>query len=98
MKSLFRCEKCGRISENPDEIMECESHHYTVNRPYCDIEGLNATLDSQTEYKEGQEEPNVVHIMFERSYWNGEEWKDEKRIGKYKLISSYQAPLVIENE
>ena len=98
MKSMYVCEKCGKMSMNYEEITRCENHHYTVNRPWCEVEGLNETLDSNTEYKEGQEEPNVVHILFTRSYWDGDVWKEDKRIGKYKLVSSYEAPLIIENE
>lgn len=98
MKSMYKCEKCGKISEDYDEIAKCEQMHYVMPRPWCDVEGLNETLESATEYKEGQEEPNVIHVMFQRSYWDGEEWKEEKRCGKYKLISSYEMPLVITED
>ena len=98
MKQMYVCEKCGKMSENYEEIVKCENMHYTLHRCWCDVQGLNETLDNLTEYKEGQEEPNVIHVMFERSYWDGEEWKNEKRCGKYKLISSYKMPLVIDNE
>ena len=98
MKQVYVCEKCGKMSDNYDEIQDCENRHWTGCRGYCGIDGLNDTLDSMSEYKEGQEEPNIVHLVFSRSYWNGDEWKDEKRCGKYKLISSYEMPLVIEDK
>ena len=98
MKQMYVCEKCGKMSDNYDEIVKCESMHYALNRGWYGVEGLAETLEKMTEYKEGQEEPNVIHVMFERSYWNGDEWKEEKRCGKYKLISSYEMPLVIDNE
>ncbi|MBO5919385.1 MAG: hypothetical protein J6Q34_02705 [Bacteroidales bacterium] len=95
MKNLYKCEKCGKVSENYDEVAMCESRHYFMPRPWYDVEGLAETLDSMTEYKEGQEEPNVIHVMFQRSYWDGDDWKEEKRCGKYKLVSSYEMPLVV---
>lgn len=97
MKNLYKCEKCGKLSENYDEIARCEQMHFGLSRSWVDSD-LNETLDSMTEYKEGQEEPNVIHVVFTRSYWNGDEWKEEKRCGKYKLISSYDAPLVLEDK
>ena len=98
MKNLYKCDKCGKVSENFEEIEKCEKMHYYIPRPWCDVDGLSETLDSMTEYKEGQEEPNIIHVMFNRSYWNGDEWKEEKRCGKYKLISSYELPLVISED
>lgn len=98
MKQMYVCEKCGKMSDNYDEIAACENRHYTLVRGWNDIEGLNETLDSMNEYKEGQEEPNVIHVLFERNYWSGDEYRTEKRCGKYKLVSSYEMPLKIENE
>ena len=98
MKQMYVGEKCGRMSSDYEEIVKCENMHYTMTRPYYGIEGLAEVLDNMTEYKEGQEEPNIIHIMFERSYWDGEDWKNEKRCGKYKLISSYEMPLVVTDE
>ena len=98
MKNLYQCEKCGKMSADYEEITRCESMHYTLSRPWYDVEGLAQTLESMTEYKEGQEEPNLIHVLFIRSYWNGDEWKEEKRCGKYKLVSSYEMPLVVTEE
>lgn len=98
MKTMYRCEKCGRTSEDYDEIQKCETHHYNFCHGWYGVEGLSEQLDNMTEYKEGQDEPNIIHVMFERSFWEGAEWKTEKRCGKYKLISSYEMPLVIEND
>ena len=98
MKTMYRCEKCGKTSENYDEIAKCEQMHFVMPRPWYDVNGLAEMLDSMTEYKEGQEEPNIIHVMYNRSYWDGEEWKEEKRCGKYKLISSYATPAVVESE
>ena len=99
MKNMYVCEKCGKMSENYEEIEKCERMHYVMPRPWEEVEGLNATLDSMTEYKEGQEEPNVIHVMFERGFWDEDgEYKTERRCGKYKLVSSYEMPLVIENK
>lgn len=101
MKSLYKCERCGRISEDYEEISLCESSHYVLERPYCyeDV-GLNETLAEMTEYKEGQEEPNVIHVWFSRMVWDDEEskWKTERRCGKYKLISSYEMPLKVTDD
>ena len=98
MKTIYRCEKCGKTREDYEEIAKCEQSHYVMLRPWCDVEGLNETLERGTHYKEGEEEPDVIHVMFQRSYWDGEEWKDENRCGKYKLISSYDMPLVITDD
>ena len=98
MKNLYKCEKCGKVSEDYDEIQKCESMHYVMQRPWYEVDGLNEVLENGTEYKEGQAEPNIIHVLFTRSYWNGEDWKEEKRCGKYRLISSYDAPLVIAAE
>ena len=97
MKQLYKCEKCGKVYENYEECERCESHHYTFTNGWR-MDGLHENLDNMAEYKEGQEEPNVIHVVFERQYWDGEEWKNEKRCGKYKLVSSYDAPLVITED
>ena len=93
MKSLYQCEYCGKTFADYEECDIHESNHWTVDRGWNDI---SDTLDTMTEYKEGQEEPNVVHILFRR--WNRERGEYEKRCGKYKLVSSYEAPLVVTNE
>ena len=93
MKSLYKCEKCGKVFDDYDECYSHEYSHWTLERGYCDI---TDTLDSMTEYKEGQEEPNVIHMVFSR--WNSDKGEYEKRCGKYKLISSYEMPLVITEE
>ena len=100
MKNLFVCEKCGKMSDDCEVIAKCERMHYTVHRGWYPDDKLVETMDSMTEYKEGQEEPNIIHILFERSYWDEDsgEWKDEKRCGKYKLVASYDMPTVISNE
>lgn len=98
MKNLYVCEKCGKTSENYEDIERCEQMHYVFSnaRDYETV--IDEKLDAMAEYKEEQEEPSVIHVWFRRSYWNGETWKEEKRCGKYKLISSYEMPLVITNE
>lgn len=98
MKNVYKCERCGRVFENYEDCERCESHHYTFTNGWSP-DGINEKLDAMTEYKDGQEEPNVIHVVFERSYWdrNTETWKNEKRCGKYKLVSSYEAPLEITN-
>ena len=93
MKTLYKCEKCGMVFDDSDKCWEHEYSHWTLERGY---HSLTATLDNMTEYKEGQDEPNIIHVMFTR--WNSEKSEYEKRCGKFKLISSYDAPLVIENE
>lgn len=97
MKNLYKCEKCGKVYDNFDECERCEKTHYTFSNGWR-ADGLHEKLDCMAEYKEGQEEPNVIHVVFERCYWDGDEWKNEKRCGKYKLISSYDAPLEITND
>ena len=99
MKQLYKCEKCGKVFETYEECERCESHHYTFENAWRS-DGLHEKLNVMTEYKDGQEEPNVIHVVFDRSYWDGEtgEWKNEKRCGKYKLVSSYDAPLEITND
>ena len=92
MTNMYKCDKCGKIFKDYEECFAHESAHWTLNR-WTDVDG---TLDDMTEYKEGQEEPNVIHVMFTR--WNNEKGELEKRCGKFKLISSYEAPLVIKNE
>ena len=92
MKSLWKCEKCGKVFSDYDECYAHEESHWSLSR-WSD---MDAVLDGMTEYKEGQEEPNVIHMVFTR--WNHEKGEYEKRCGKFKLISSYDAPLVIENE
>ena len=93
MTSLYKCDKCGKTFTDYDECWKHESEHWTVGRSWYD---WSDTLDRMTEYKEGQEEPSVVHIVFER--WNSEKAEYERRCGKFKLISSYEAPLEITNE
>ena len=93
MTSMYKCDKCGQIFADYDEAWKHESNHWMVSRGYND---LTETLDNMTEYKEGQEEPNVVHIMFER--WDTEKAEYVRRCGKFKLISSYDAPLVVTND
>ena len=99
MKNLYKCEKCGKVFENYEDCERCESHHYNFVNQW-ESNGLNQKLDEMAEYKDGQEEPNVIHIWMVREYWDKEsgEWKNEKRCGKYKLVSSYVAPLEITND
>lgn len=97
MKSLYKCEKCGKVSEDYEEIVKCEQMHYEFHNSWLS-DDTHYTLDSMAEYKEGQEEPNVIHVWFERSYVENGEWKEERRCGKYKLISSYAMPLEIKND
>ena len=92
MTSMYKCDKCGKMFADYDECYNHEYKHWNLSR-WDDFDGK---MDSMTEYKEGQEEPNVVHLVFTR--WNSDTCQTEKRCGKYKLISSYDAPLIIENE
>lgn len=94
MTSMYKCDKCGKLFADYDEAYEHEKMHWTVDR-YKTLVG-KTDLDSMTEYKEGQEEPNVVHMVFSR--WNTEKCDYEFRCGKFKLISSYEAPLEISND
>ena len=99
MKSLYRCDCCGKLSEDYDEIAMCERKHYRVCRGWTGIDGLNEKLENATEYKEGIEEPTVIHVAMQRAYWDGEgNYKEETRCGKYKLISSYVMPLEITDD
>lgn len=93
MKSLYKCDKCGKVFDDYEECYNHEYSHWNVRRGYSTDDEL---LDSMTEYKEGQEEPNVIHIVFER--WDNEKCEYIRRWGKYKLVSSYEAPLIIKNE
>lgn len=93
MKSIWVCEKCGKQFNDYDECYAHENKHWDLERGWSE---LTNTLDTMTEYKEGQEEPNVVHLVFGR--WDADKGEYVKRCGKYKLISSYDAPLVIENQ
>ena len=92
MKTIYKCERCGKIFDDYEECDRHESEHWSLRR-WSSNEDL---LDSMTEYKEGQEEPNVIHVSFAR--WNREKGGYDERFGKYKLVSSYPAPLIIENE
>lgn len=93
MTTMYKCDKCGKQFTDYDECYKHETEHWLVGRGWNE---LTDTLDSMTEYKEGQEEPNVVHIVFER--WNSEKGEYERRCGKFKLISSYDAPLVVTKD
>ena len=93
MTNVFKCDKCGKLFDDYDECYAHEESHWTIT--YWD-DLYDEVLKGMTEYKEGQEEPNVVHMVFYR--WNSEKGTTERRCGKYKLISSYEAPLVIAKE
>ena len=92
MTYMYKCDKCGKMFNDFDECAQHEQSHWTLDR----WNDWNGTLDGMTEYKEGQEEPTVIHVVFTR--WNSEKGEYEKRCGKFKLVSSYDAPLIIENE
>lgn len=73
---------------------ECAKHenaHYTFRSPWCPNIDLDA-LDNNTEYTSDVEEPTVIHMVLQR--WNNDKSEYEYRCGKYKLVSSYAAPLV----
>ena len=91
MKTMYQCEKCGKLFSDYDEAWKHDNSHWTVERGY---NKYTATLDSLTEYEEGIEEPVIVHLVFER--WNTDKNEYEARCGKYKLISSYEAPEITE--
>ena len=91
MTNIYKCDKCGKLFNDYDEAYEHEYSHWNLDR-YKTLVG-STDLDTMTEYKEGQEEPNVVHLVFSR--WSSEKGDYEYRCGKFKLISSYEAPLEI---
>ncbi len=98
MISLYKCEKCGKVFSEYAECDKCERTHYSFhNRVSWQNEGLAEQLDGMAEYKEGIEEPDKIVVWFEREYWNEDtkEWVNETRCGKYKLVSSFEKPLVI---
>ena len=93
MTSMYRCDKCGQMFNDYEDAYKHENSHWTLHRGWT---MLDTTLDDMTEYKEGQEEPNIVHLVFTR--WDSEKMENVRRCGKFKLISSYDAPLEITND
>ena len=93
MKTVYVCDKCGKVFDSYDECSKHEEMHWNVNWGYTE---LKETLESMNEYKDGTEEPVFVHV--ELSRWNYEKAETEKRCAKYKLVSSYEVPTVIDAE
>lgn len=74
--------------------MEHEYKHYLPNVDEWDMETQEMLrLSEKATYKEGQEEPNTIHVRMSR--YNPDTGKMEYRFGKYRLVSSYSAPLDI---
>ena len=97
MKQLYQCEKCGQFFDDYNEAMEHEYKHYIPEVDQYDTEkGEFLRLDTRATYKEGQEEPNTIHIRMSR--YNTETGNMEYRFGKYRLVSSYSAPLEITSD
>ena len=92
MISLYKCEKCGKVFTEYGECEVCESSHFIPQR----YDFTNDMLDAGTHWKEGQAEPDIVHIAFQR--WNSEIGNYETRYGKYRLISSYAEPTAITGD
>ena len=97
MKQLYQCEKCGQFFEEYTEAMAHEYKHYSPDVDQWDMEAQEMLrLSEKATYKEGQEEPNTIHIRMNR--YNPDTGKMEYRFGKYRLVSSYAAPLTITDE
>ena len=94
MINLYACSKCHKTFEDYEECERHENAHYTLERSaWCSKVDVEA-LETSTEYKSDVEEPVVIHMPMSR--WNYEKGEYEYRCGKYKLVSSYEAPLIIE--
>lgn len=94
MKHLYQCERCGQFFDDYCEAQKHEYSHYTPDVDnYDEVKGEFLHLETRATYREGQEEPNTVHIRMSR--YNPHTGKMEYRFGKYRLVSSYSAPLEV---
>lgn len=97
MKRLFVCEKCGKFFDTYEEANKHDYFHYSPEVDQWDTKtGKFLGLDQQVTYKEGEAEPATIHIRMTR--YNPETGNREFRFGKYRLVSSYAAPLVITDD
>lgn len=95
MKSLYQCEKCGKLFEDYSVCSDHESEHWIPEVNVWDGENQKTTeLATLAEYKEDQEEPQVIHVRLYR--WGNNSACQEFRYGKYRLVSSYAKPIVLE--
>ena len=97
MKRLYVCEQCGKFFESYDDANQHDYFHYKPEVDQFDTEtGKFLGLDEKVTYKEGEAEPTTIHIRMAR--YNPDTGKMEFRFGKYRLISSYAAPLIIADD
>ena len=70
MKSLYVCEKCGKMFEEYDQAWACEHSHETVDQIYS--WELPQNTDLQTEfYAEGESVPEYVVLKAVELYKDG---------------------------
>ena len=95
MKSMYQCEKCGKLFEDYSTCSDHESEHWIPEVNVWSIEKQETEeLSELAEYREDQEEPQVIHIRLQR--WSNNSSAQEYRYGKYKLVSTYVQPIVLE--
>ena len=98
MTECYKCDKCGRLFDSYDECRDHELKHWTpeVNVWNDELQETEALSDKAV-FKPTEEEPIYIHIRMSR--WDYEKGGFEYRYGKYKLVSSYSAPLtIVEDE
>ena len=95
MKSVYQCEKCGKLFDDYSVCSDHESEHWIPEINVWNVEKQETEeLSELAEYRKDQEEPQVIHVRFQR--WANKSSEQEYRYGKYTLVSSYVKPIVLE--
>lgn len=81
MKTVYKCEKCGRVFDDYQAAEEHENRHFTVKQWYNDDD--EKVVNRNTEYEPELWAPSAVCIPMQRCIYENGEWKTETSYVKY---------------
>ena len=81
MKTVYKCEKCGRIFDDSEKAYEHESLHFTP-KTWWDENDMKI-VNRDTEWDAKKYAPTAVVIPLERTVYCDGTWKTETSYVKY---------------
>lgn len=81
MKTVYKCEKCGRVFEDYEQAEAHENGHFTVKQWYD--ENDEKVVLHNTEYDPELYSPSAICVPMVRTFYDDNEWKTETIYLKY---------------
>ena len=92
MKTVYKCEKCGKVFDDFDEAEVHENMHFTVKQWYD--ENDQKVVDRNTEWIPELYAPSAICVPMVRSFYDDGEWKTETSYVKYYYSAKKSAEQV----